>query len=250
MDRQISEPDIKTPIKSWYKGYYEHAFIALYPFFRINSEHPTGSQNPQYESLLPPRDKPDDFDDITKLRGEKIRWSEVHSLVAPETSKRDFYLAVWLLACRGFVERANIALQRKISAFCEAENTYLPTADFIPPILHPDVGRFLAPFEGQRIIAYDEFRNHSVELSLSCLQKHAPTAWLPQATTKNGIWAIHVPDPGILMTSTFDGTDILIAMTDAAFSQSDPREFFETEPVVEDMYGDWLNLVDFFQRDG
>lgn len=248
MDRQIAHPDINTPIKTWYKGYYEHAFLALYPFYRIISANPIRSQNPQYEDLLRWDERPGDFDEIMKLRGETIRWSEVHETVAPETPKKDFYLAVWLSACLGYAERANVALQRKIAAFCEAENIYLPEDDFFPAILHPAIGRFLAPFEGQRIVAYDEFRDHSVELSLSCFQKHAPTIFLPQATTSNGIWAIHVPDPGILMTTAFDGTEALIAMTEAAFRQSDPREFFETETVNEGMYCDWLNPIDFFER--
>ena len=52
------------------------------------------------------------------------------------------------------------------------------------------------------------------------------------------------------MTSEFDGTEALIAMTDAAFRQSDPRKFFETETVNECMYCDWLNPIDFFDRNG
>lgn len=208
------------------------------------------SQNSPYERQVHWDERPDDFDEIIKLRGETIRWSEVHEIVAPEISKNDFYLAVWLLACLGYTERANIALQRKIAAFCEAENIYLPDDDFIPAILHPAIGRFLAPFENQKIVAYDEFRDHSVELSLPSFQQQAPVAFLPQATTSTGIWAIQVPVPGILVTSNFDGTEALIAMTDAAFRQSDPREFFETETVTEDMYCDWLNPIDFFDRNG
>ncbi|MEP3635928.1 MAG: hypothetical protein ABJN14_01535 [Paracoccaceae bacterium] len=250
MDRQIAHPDVKTPIKTWYKGHYEHAFLALYPFYRIISANPMRSQDAPYERILRWDERPDDFGEIMKLRGETIRWSEVHETVAPEISKNDFYLAVWLSAGLGYAERANIALQQKIADFCEAENIYLPEEDFIPAILHPAVGRFLAPFENQRIVAYNEFRDHSVELSLSCFQEQAPTAFLPQATTSNDIWAIHVPDPGILITSADEGTEALIAMTDAAFRQSDPREFFETETVTEGMYYDWLNPIDFFARNG
>lgn len=97
---------------------------------------------------------------------------------------------------------------------------------------------------------YDEFRQHSVELSLSCFQRQAPATFLPEAMASSGIWAIHVPDPGILITTAFDGTKAVVAMTDVAFSQSDPRMFFETEMVTDGMYCDWLNPVDFLVRDG
>jgi len=82
MDRQISHPDVKIPIKTWYKDHYEHAFLALYPFYRIISENPMRLQDAPYEHLLRWDERPDDFDEIMKLRGETIGWSEVHKTVA------------------------------------------------------------------------------------------------------------------------------------------------------------------------
>ena len=64
MDRQIEHPDTKTPIKTWYKGHYEHVFLALYPFYRIISVNPTSSLDGPYESRIRWNERPGNFDEI------------------------------------------------------------------------------------------------------------------------------------------------------------------------------------------
>ncbi|KEJ94623.1 hypothetical protein SAMN05444149_11186 [Pseudosulfitobacter pseudonitzschiae] len=248
MQREIAHPDLRTPIKTWWHGHYDHVFIALYPFFTIRSEDQDTASDVSFESIPNFEDIPDDFDDTVKRRGEPVTWQSIHQAVAPKVPKMQFYRAVWLLSCLGFDKRANIALQKRIVAYCRANGIFLPEEDALPAILHPLLKRFLHPFEGRKIIAYDEFRDNSVELTLDLLGSDVPTVELSEATTSSGIWAIHLPDPGVLITSAFDGTDALIAMTNEAFALSDPRQVFETEDVGEDTYSDWLNPKDIFER--
>ena len=179
MDRRIAHPDVKTPIKTWYKGHYEHVFFALYPFCRIISENPMRSQDAPYERLLGWDEIPDDFDEIMKLRGETIRWSEVHETVAPEVSKHDFYLAVWLSIhprlCRTGKHRTSTEDFRFLRG-----GKYLSACG-----CDTSSRRRQTPFElkgSSRRRIQTSFI--AVDLSLSCFQKHAPTAVLPQAIYK------------------------------------------------------------------
>jgi hypothetical protein len=248
MNRHIAYPDIDIPIKQWWAGHYDHVFIAPSPFFRLRSANRDETSDAQYDPVMYYADRPDDFDDQVKRFGEPIAWHTIHRAVAPDVPKAEFYLAIWLLSCLGFDERANIPLQKKIDAYCEANRIYLPDGDIIPEIMHPIIKTFLHPFDGLDVVMYDEFREHSAPLSLSSLGADVPAVTVPNATTLNGPWAIHVPNPGILITTAHGSAAALIAMTEEAYALSDPAKFFECEPVDETTYCDWLNPKDFFKR--
>ena len=100
-------------------------------------------------------------------------------------------------------------------------------------------------FLGCSNFAWDQWRKRSSILDLAVLGTEE-TVWpLPESA----IWAIHMPNPGLLISSVFDGTEALIAMTNEAFEIADPERFFEIEPVDDQTYQDWLNPKDFFERD-
>ncbi|MGO4854763.1 hypothetical protein [Phaeovulum sp. W22_SRMD_FR3] len=246
MDRAIADPDIHVPIMKWWEGHYDRFFIVPHPFFRIRSVGSGGLPSGGYDEIIERGARPSDYGDLLKRRGEMVTWKSVHADVAPEVPRIPFYRAVWLLSCLGFAERADIDLQKRILAYCQDKFLNLPEDDAISPILHPAIGKFLAPFCGTDMVMYDEHRETSSVLVLSELDKDAPTIALKGRFGESLAWAIHVPDPGVLLTSRFDGAETLIAMTEKAHALSDPDDFFDTEPVDEDMYCDWLNPVEFF----
>ncbi|WP_418592136.1 hypothetical protein [Ponticoccus sp. (in: a-proteobacteria)] len=248
MQREIAHPDIRTPITEWWNGHYDHVFIALYPFFRVRSEIRDSLLNVSYDAVLRYEDRPDDFDERVKRFGEPVTWNSIHYSVAPSVPKMSFYRAVWLLSCLGFTKRADTTLQKQIEAYCDANNIYLPEDDCLPAILHPLLNGFLQPYNGEKILMYDEFRQYSSELDLDSLGPNAPVSKLPEGATGDGVWAIHLPESGVLVTSAFDGAEALVAMTKDAYALSDPHKFFEVEEVGDDTYCDWLNPKDFFER--
>jgi len=228
---------------------YDHVFITPYPFFRIRSVTLNGTPASVFEETVRYEDQPDDFDEIIKRRGQPISWQYIHKALAPDVAKLKFYRAVWLLSCIGFQERADFSLQKKILEYCEVNRIYLPEDGALPAILHPLLKDFLLNFDGAEIFGWDELREHSIELPLNALEREETTIYLPQGATSSGLWAIHVPDPGVLITSQFDGTEALIAMTDNAFKIASPEQFLEIEKVDDQTYCDWLNPKEFFKRE-
>jgi len=130
-DRRITHPSTEVSILTWWKGIYDHAFIVPHPLYRVQG----------FDGLEPFPD-----DDTIKSDGEAVSWSEVHRSVAPERTQKEVYLAIWLLSVLGFAKRADTELQKRIEAFCLRERLYLPDENGLPPILEPQVGRFLGRF--------------------------------------------------------------------------------------------------------
>lgn len=236
----------------WWEGIYDHVFIALHPFFRIRKKlvEVTGlDKHSNYENWIESGDFADDFEDIVKHRGEPVSWHSVHMAVAPEVPEPTFFRAVWLLACSGFQERADIALQKKISTYCEKQRLQLPEDDSLSAILHPTVYRFLSALGAETVTVWDEFRDNSFTVPISVFAPEQPTYWLSRATTRNGVWAIHLANPGLLIGCQFDGTEAMIAMTENALKIAKPDDFFEGRYADSATYCDWLNPSDFFERD-
>ncbi|MBR9763194.1 MAG: hypothetical protein GYB53_06660 [Rhodobacteraceae bacterium] len=189
-------------------------------------------------------DRGADFDDREKRLGEAVGWHEVHAAVAPERDRETFFRAVWLLSVLGYAERAGIALQEEISAWTEARNLYLPASDTPPAILEPALARFLGRFGLTHVTACDEFRTESMEVSLEALADRAKAVTFKRSM----LYALHAPDPGILISGSFDGARAIIAMSDAARAIAGPERDFEVYPADPETYVDWLNPKSFFPR--
>ncbi|WP_010139546.1 hypothetical protein [Oceanicola sp. S124] len=242
MNRQIECPDISVPLRRHWQGIYPHVFIAPYPFFRLRREGAEGDD--RYEPVKAPGERGSDFDDRVKRLGEAVSWHAVHVAVAPERDRETFFRAVWLLSALGYAERAGIALQEEISAWTEARNLYLPASDAPPAILEPALARFLGRFGLTHLTAYDEFRTESMEVSLEALADDAKAV----ALRRSGLYALHAPDPGVLISGSFDGAEAIIAMSNAARAIAGPERDFEVYPAGPETYVDWLNPKCFFPR--
>jgi len=250
MDRAIEHPTFKVPILTWWKGIYDHVFVALHPFYRVRAEDagPAGAP-PAYEDRLGWDRRPKDFDDAIKARGESVSWDEVHRSVAPEEPRELVHRAIWLLSCVGLRPRANVALQERILDHCERQSLYMPFDDFMPPNLEPAIGRFLKGFGATSVTAWDEFRSYSTEIPLSDFDAARPSNRLPEGQTGSGVYGLHLPDPGVLLTWEFDCAQALVALSDFALRQCRPEEFFEGWYVDETTYSDVFNPRDFFLRE-
>ncbi|UWQ61390.1 hypothetical protein K3723_10920 [Leisingera caerulea] len=257
-NRAIQHPSCRVPMLTWWEGIYDQVFVALHPFYRIRAV--TGSahtlEERGHENLLSYSERPlfdDDraegFEDAVKRHGEAVSWAEVHEAVAPDLPRSDVYLAIWLLACIGYQNRAGIDLQKRLAAYCQENRLYLPEDDGLPAILEPVVQEFLSCFGCRHVTAWDEFRHHSDTVPLSVFRKAEPCYWLPQSITSAAVWGLHLPDPGVLMTWGFDGTEAIIAMTSRALEIAKPENFFEGWYAGAGTYEDVFNPVEFLNRE-
>ncbi|MEW2911748.1 hypothetical protein [Leisingera sp. JC11] len=235
---------------TWWEGIYDQVFVALHPFYRIRKAETLASFAGKeiYEDVLTYDDRPENFGDMIKSRGEAVSWAEVHQAVAPELPRRDVYLAIWLLACIGYQDRAGIGLQRQLVSYCQENRLYLPEDDGLPAILEPVVQEFLSCFGCRHVTAWDEFRHHSDTVPLSVFRRAEPCYWLPQSITTPAVWGLHLPDAGMLMTWSLDGTVAIIAMTDRALEVARPEGFFEGWYADTGTYEDVFNPVEFLKR--
>lgn len=220
---------------TWWAGIYDHAYIAPHPFFRVQGFGGLGY-------------KPYPSDDAIKSVGEAVSWSDVHRSVAPERTREEVYLAIWLLSVLGFAERADIGLQKRIENYCQQERLYLPEEYGHSAIIESSVGRFLSRFDIPSVTAWDEFRDNVFELQLSDFDRARPAIHLPKSTTSSSIWGLHVPDPGILLTWAFESTEIIIGMTDRALKQARPEDFFDGWYADEHTYSDVHNPANILAR--
>ena len=249
--RVIQHPSCRVPMLTWWEGLYDQVFVALHPFYRIRKAEmlvsPAGSEI--YEDVLPYDDRPENFGDRIKSRGEAVSWAEVHQAVAPDLPRSEVYLAVWLLACIGYQDRVGIGLQMRLAAYCQENQLYLPEDDGLPAILEPVVQEFLSCFGCRHATAWDEFRHYSDTVPLSVFRKAEPCYLLPKSITSSAVWGLHLPDPGVLMTWGFDGTEAIIAMTSRALEIAKPENFFEGWYADAGTYEDVFNPVEFLNRE-
>ncbi|NSY37196.1 hypothetical protein [Leisingera sp. ANG59] len=250
-DRAIQHPGSKVPMLTWWEGIYDHVFVALHPFYRIRKAETLASFAGKeiYEDVLTYDDRPENFGDMIKSRGEAVSWAAVHQAVAPDLPRGEVYLAIWVLACIGYQDRAGIDLQKRLTAYCKENRLYLPEDDGLTTILEPVVQEFLSCFGCAQVTAWDEFRHHSNTVTPSVFRKAEPCYLLPQSITSPAVWGVHLPDAGVLMTWSLDGTEAIIAMTSKALQMARPEDFFEGWYADEGTYADVFNPSGFLPRD-
>lgn len=228
---------------SWWRGIYDHVFIALHPFYGVRRLDGAGR-----EDLFDWGDRPDNFEKTVKRRGDAVRWEEVHKAVAPEVPQEKMYLAIWLGAVLGYAERADISLQERIVEWLEEEKLYLPDEFGMAAVMEPSVGRFFSHLGASKVTIFDEFREHSAKVDVQAFAPDQPDLRMPQYSTGSGVWAVHAPELGILMSWDNECIAPLIAMTVSARQMARPEDFFEGWYADETTYSDVFNPKDFLRR--
>ncbi|PTW58790.1 hypothetical protein C8N35_10994 [Breoghania corrubedonensis] len=244
--REIIYPGLDIPLLEWWDGIYDHVFVAFQPFYWLASETDGSRVSRRFDEETEQIDRTGYDAEKAKARGVPISWEDMRVAIAPECCMHSFYMAGWLLAALGMVrptERSEIVrgLQVKISDYCELKDLYFPTDDNMSPVLEPVIFKFLSQLEKPEIEIYDEFRHNVFNEPLSVFAPAAPPYYLPEAITGTRPYAIHLPDPGVLMTWEFDSCDIKIAMTDRAWRMAQPEEYFEGFYADSEIYSDWPN---------
>lgn len=138
-------------------------------------------------------------------------------------------------------------LRRSIDGYCRAEGLNTPDQFLVPAIMEYAVGRFLSSLGASSVVIHDDFRENHAELSVAVFDE-GQSWWKPKVPIKFDHGALHLPEPGVLMTSDFDECYMHIAMTDRALAAARPDLYFEGTYADATTYPDWLNPVDFLTR--
>lgn len=253
IDRRVLHPSYKVPVLEWWRGIYQHVFVAYHPFFKLPQIEAAISQDEKrgYLEVFWEDTDPIEATNLIKRTGQAISWAEVHLAVAPDVPKEAFDLAVWLLTvCGDFQERANVRLQKRIEAYCDEHKIFFPQEGELPSIMEVQVGKFLGAMGAKSATAWDELRLESNELLLSTLLCEDSSAVFSGSPTSSlSICGLHLIEPGLLLTSQWEGVEVLIAMTDQALEQARPEDFFEGWYADETTYSDVFNPRDFMERE-
>ncbi len=247
--RAIAHPSPRVPILSWWRGIYERVYVAPHPFYRMPMEASAERGSSSDEDMDGWTRNPQDMARVVKARAESIPWAAIHEAAAPDESRERVYRAIWLLSCLGVTERAGIALQRRIADHCRRSRIHLPLDDCMPENLEPPIGRFLDGLGLASVTAWDEFRDNRVEVPVAAFEPHRPPIRVPNGLTGPGVFGLHSPEAGLLLTWAFDGTEMLIAMTAAARARAKPEDHFEGWYADATTYSDVFNPREFLPRD-
>lgn len=252
MNRALLHPDTKVPILTWWQGIYDHVFVALHPFCQLpDARLPEGLRDSPGFDLGDwlAKTLESDMDDVAKQTGRPLAWAEVHRRAAPDHDRREFDLAAWLLAVLGPNDRTDRALQQRIRSFCCRNGVMLPAEGGLSPVLEPAIAEFLGQFGATSVLASDEHRSTVTDLSVSALARPEPAARIPSGTGRAAPWALHLEEPGVLLSWSFEDTHALVAMTDRAFRYCPPAPFFEGWYADGSTYRDVFNPRDFLRRE-
>lgn len=242
-DPAITHPPHTMPMLEWWRGIYEHVFVAVHPFYGVRKADGQGREN-----LYDWNERPKDYETILKSRGEAVSWETVRQVAAPDVPRQAADMAIWLMACCGYQQRADIALQERLLQWAEAERLYFPQSDGMSSVMEPGIGRFLTMLGAREVTAFDEFREHSTVFPLSAFEAAQQALRMPKHTTSNTIWGLHLPDPGVLITWGPGGVEALVAMTSKARSLALPEDHFEGWYADETTCSDVFNPKDFLKR--
>lgn len=256
--RRIMEAPFDTPMLEWWADDYDHVFIVLSPFFRVEGYTPetaafgivhAGSKSVgEIMDLLKnpvsrPNEAPDDFDSIIKRTGEPIHWREVQSAIGVD-DYLTFCRAAWLWAIGSNGVEEYQGIVEKLDAHCRERGIYKPEEDQLPVILEPLVGQYLAALGIDQVTIYNEFRNKKITMPVAAFSKEQPAIEIPSEK----ISAIVSRDPKVMFTWSFDDTYGFLCLSDEARMLADPADYFEGQYAGVDTYSDWLNPPDFFER--
>lgn len=239
---------METPLLTWWKGIYDHVFVALHPFWRVDPAH-----GPECRFPDPNLDRKDsckawrDYLFALKIHAEPVAWRSIHHAVAPEEPREKVFRTIFLETSGGYkAHLLDKGLSKRIATYCDTRNIFWPWEDEMPPHIEPTVGKFLEAAGERSVTVWNEFRDYSETVDVSVFAEGKPAFSLPDGVLKNGVWAISTPSKSLLMVWQFDGAHVLVAMTDEALQQVRPEDFFEGWYADEKTLPYPLLFQDFF----
>lgn len=251
--KEIHEPgyeDAKTPLLTWWNGIYDHVFVALHPFWKVDPENGPHCIYPAPETDIEDRGKAwSEFLAALKVYARPVTWKSIHEAVAPEEPREKVYRTILVETSGGYkAHLLDKALSKRIANYCEPRNIFWPWEDEMPPHLEPTVGKFLEAAGHRSVTVWNEFRDYSETVDVSVFAEGKPAFCLPAHAVSNGVWVISAPSKNLLMVWQYDGAHVLIAMTDEALQQVQPEDFFEGWYADEKTLTYPLLFQDFFER--
>lgn len=256
--RRIMEAPLHTPMLEWWAKEYDHVFIILSPFFRVDGYSPeTAAFGPMHmdsatvddvlglikNPITRPNEAPDGFEDMIKKSGEVVTWQEVRSAIGVE-DHRTFCLACWLWVVASSRANKYPDIVEKLHVYCRKHGIYKPEEDQLPAVLEPIVGTYLTALGIDDVTVYSEFRDKHMTVPVTAFSSEQPTIVIPREKT----CAIVAREPKVLFCWGHDETYGFICISEDARLLADPADFFEGQYAGVDTYCDWLNPVDFFER--
>ncbi|MBR9650205.1 hypothetical protein [Thalassovita aquimarina] len=249
--RHLRLPPIDTPILEYWADCFDHAFVALNPFFRVPGYTPetaaygvvhldlTNEQLIEHPQSDPPRrgnEAPDNFDDFIKAHGEPVRWSDIQKEIGAKDFM-NFARTVWLWTVAVEREDRDPNISFLLDAYCQKHGVYRPEEDQLPAIMEPMLGRFLEVLGIEEVTLWSEWMNVSSTVPASDFATEKPCVSLPREKTSV------ITAPGFLIGWEFDDVAGLMGISDELRQKADPEQFLEGFWVTPEMYADVFNPV-------
>lgn len=231
LDKRRDDPETDEPMLDWWRGVYDHVFVALHPFVASGKVGPSVADH--------------------EKAGAKLRWEELARDIG-RPAFPDFAVALVMASYGVKPERRRDqslpvppdGLVERLHEAMGARGEDYPWDDSISPALEVPLAQAFERIGAHALIAWTEFRDASSVVARSALAA-AGTDWrqrLPQP--------VHVLQDGrgqMLVTASFDELWSLIAMTEKARDKIEPDTLFEGFWAGPETPADWLNRPGSYQ---
>lgn len=240
-------PPDDTPILPWYGGAFQHAFVALHPFFSVEGLHPGAcesgslvllrSEMPDGAELLEWADEAkaarklgkeieaDAVDTIAKRFGRTIGWQAVARAAGfSDHCELDRALRTNIHGLRD--DLADSASTERLLRYCDREALFLPTEGRFEPVMQSALIQMFARAGHCEIIAGDEFGNEERLVDLSALAGKKPWVGVEDVPAY-GARRLFAPDRSLLAWVHWDSFYTLILGTEAGLAGIRLNQLFE-----------------------
>lgn len=256
--RKLAHPPERVPVLEWWAEDYDHVFVVLNPFFRVEGFSPrTAAYGPMHAGTVAPKDvrdfldempvraneAPKDFCDEIKHNGQPIRWDHLgRALGLSAPAATDFRRNVWLWTLEVDRDDTDPELFAALERYCDRHGIYAPEEDQLPAILEPVLHDYLTALNLDEVTLWNEWRNISQPVDVATLSRDYPC--LAMAGEKNAA----ITAPGLILSWAFDDVSGLLALTDEMRQRADPAVWFEGFWLGAGTYPDVFNPAGFLER--
>lgn len=240
-------PPDNTPILPWYGDAFQHAFVALHPFYAVDGLHPGSCESGSL--ILLRSEMPDDVGLIEwadEATAERKVGKEIDADALDEIAKRFARTIGWRAVGReaGFADhceldralRTNIhglrddladpASAERLLRYCDREALFLPTEGRFEPQMQHALMQMFARAGHRDIVAGDEFGEEERLVAVSALSGEKPWVGVEDVPAY-GARRLFAPDRSLLAWVHWDSFYTLILGTEAALAGVRLDQLFE-----------------------